>query len=84
VHMLLLHRTVGWDTLTLALEEAYRKERYHMEGVRNIAEKLSGKHIVTTPLREGKHPHLETYKVPKPKLNRFNQLLDRPTGGVVH
>lgn len=58
--MLLLHRTVGWDTLTQALEEAYRKEIYHMEGVRNIAERLSGKHIVT-PLREGKHPHLETY-----------------------
>lgn len=84
VHMLLLHRAVGWDTLTQALEEAYRKETYHQEGVRNIAEKLSGKHIVATPLREGKHPHLETYKVPRPKLNRFNQLLDRTPGGVVH
>lgn len=84
VHMLLLHRTVGWDTLTRALGEAYSKETYHLEGVRNITEKLSGKHIITTPLREGKYPHLETYKVLKPKLSRFNQLLDLPPGGVVH
>jgi len=30
---------MGWDTLTRALEKAYRKETYHLEGVRNIAEK---------------------------------------------
>lgn len=84
VHIMLLHRTVGWETLTQALEEAYRKETYHQEGVRDIAENLSGKHIVATPLRDGKCPHLETYKVSKPKLSRFNLLLDRPPGGVMH
>ena len=84
IQILLLHRSVGWDVLTKTLTEAYQEGIYNLEGVRHRAEKLSGKHIIPTPLPEGQHPHLHTYKVTKPELNQFNQLLNRQPGGVIH
>ena len=84
VQILLLHRAVSWDILTRALVEAHRDKAYHLEGIRYRVEKLSGKHIVPAPLPAGKHPHLESFKVEKPGLGHFDQLLIGRNGGVVH
>lgn len=84
VQILLLHRAVGWDILAKALEETHKEGIYHLEGVRHRAEKLSGKHIAVTPLATGTHPHLDTYKVARPRLDHFDRLLSMTLGGVVH
>lgn len=82
-----LRTTNGVERLN---EEIRRRERVirifptRESVIRLLGALLSGKHIIATPLREDKHPHLETYKVPRPKLNRFNQLPEQTPAGVVH
>lgn len=85
VRILLLHRTVGWDTLTKTLEEAYQENAFNFEVIHHKIERLSGKHIkLGEPLIPEKYPHLDNYKVEKPQLNQFNQLISRSIGGVLH
>jgi hypothetical protein len=79
VQILLLHREVGWESLTQALEEAHTQRIYHAAGVRQILLRLTGKCLA--PAQPA--PGLSAYKVDRPPLSRFGLLLGG-TGRVWH
>lgn len=83
VQILMLHRETDWEALAGAVEEALRQGIYQATGVRQILENMTGKHLVNTPLTPGRYPHLANYKVDRPRVSKFDQLLGQP-GVMVH
>lgn len=82
VQILMFHRETGWETLSSALEEALQQGMYQSVGVKQILENMTGKHLVAVTCTPARYPHLASYKVDQPKLNRFDQLLDQGRGMI--
>jgi hypothetical protein len=79
----MLHRETNWEALAAASEEALRQGIYQAAGVKQILENMTGKHLVTTPFTSRSYPHLANYKVDRPRVSKFDQLLGQP-GVMVH
>lgn len=83
VRTLMLHRETNWEALASALEEGCRQGIYQADGIKQILEKMTGKHLVTAPLPLGRHSHLAGFKVDQPRLSKFDLLLGQ-SGVMVH
>ncbi|KUK52576.1 MAG: Integrase core domain-containing protein [Desulfotomaculum sp. 46_296] len=83
VQVLMFHRETSWETLTSAMKEALRQGIYQSAGVKQILERITGKHLATTPFTSSRYPHLVNYKVDRPRVSKFDQLLGQP-GVMVH
>lgn len=83
VQILMLHRETSWEALTGALAEALKQGVYQADGVRQILEKMTGKHIMIEPLPADRQSHLAGFKVQRPRVSKFDLLLGQP-GVTVH
>jgi hypothetical protein len=79
----MLHRETSWEALAGAVEETLRQGIYQAAGVKQIFENMTGKYLETTPFTPSHYPHLANYKIDRPRVSKFDQLLDRP-GVMVH
>ncbi|NLI11753.1 MAG: IS21 family transposase [Peptococcaceae bacterium] len=83
VQVLMLHRETGWDILAGALKEGLRQGIYQAVGIRQILENMTGKHLVAAPPAPCRHHHLAGYKIDRPRVEKFDQLLGLK-GMMVH
>lgn len=79
VQILMYHREVGWDALTLALNKALDERVYHAPGVRSILEQLTGKCLISQGTQD-----LSAYRVSRPNLKQFDLLGSCNNGRIVH
>ncbi|WP_408008059.1 IS21 family transposase [Pseudalkalibacillus sp. A8] len=78
IRLLLLHREIGMNTLTLALEEAEKTEIYRYEVVHDRIQKLMNRSFPIHDLSKEKMPtSLLDYKIQKSNVEQYGQL----TGG---
>lgn len=76
IRLLLLHREIGMESLTLALQEAERTEVYRYEVVHEIIQRLTNGSSTFDQLPQKKTPtNLLDYKVQKTNVEQYGQLL---------
>lgn len=78
-----MHRETSWDILTGALEEGLRQGIYQAAGIKQILENMTGKHLAAALPAPRRHHHLDGYKIERPRIEKFDQLLGLK-GVMVH
>lgn len=75
IRLLLRHREIGMDKLTVAFQEAEKSQVYRYEAVYNIIQKLTQNHVPVQELSKDKTPiNLLDYKVQKANIDQYRQL----------
>lgn len=78
IRLLLLHREVGMEKLTKALQEAENSQAFRYDMVHEIIQRLTNNNLKINQLPKGKTPtNLQDYKIQKSNVAQYGQL----TGG---